>query len=505
MLSLTRLALVVACTSFVACASGPEPRSGGDDSAETKRRKKKRKKKKKSSVFGKKEIRDDEVRITDDPVEPEDDGGDGEVAARPKKKKATDDDPEEAERQRDREERAARQRERDEREAREREEREREAREREEREEREREEREDREKVAKAKKKKKKKKAKVVAAKAKRPPKAEEDIPEIEMDSSAEESDDDERSDPPEDDGGGVIEMTGLEEDPLAEPRVAAIPVPGVDDEEPEDEAEEEVALAPGTWPMQINDRPLVLPKDKIAAHAGLRVSKLTLPGATPDVKTSTTSQFLTLGGTYGIGEKAEVGFDYALGISPGTVKGPFTLHGAYRAVLKPKLEIAVAAGVAIDFAQITNAMMMTTTQTSYSLQLGAWARYRVNRKVSLFSGVPATPASPATLSKLSFALPPLPYQLAIGLNNSGTVALDLPAGLGYQAKPNVYAFAMLNLAHLRIANTANAFLFKDFIPFTLGGFYTRKLLDVGVVFSDDLKQGSDYLRLDLLVRYSIK
>lgn len=501
MLSLPRLALLVACTSFVACASGPEPRSGGDDSAETKRKKKKRKKKKKSSVFAKKQVRDDEVTITDDPVEREEDQE--EVAARPKKKKAKDDDPEERERERDRAERAARQRERDEREAREREERERQARQREEREEREREEREEREREKVAKAKKKKKKARVVAAKAKRKPKAEEDVPEIEMDSEPEEEVEDEpRSD---DDDSDVIEMTGLDEDPLAEPRVAAIPVPGVDDEEPEDEPEEEVALPPGAWPMQINDRPLVLAKDKIAAHAGLRVSKLTLPGATPDVTTSTTSQFLMLGGTYGISDKAEVGFDYALGISPGTVKGPFTLHGAYRAVTKPKLEIAVAAGLAIDFAQITNAMMMTTTQTSYSLQLGAWARYRVNRKVSLFSGVPATPASPATLSKLSFALPPLPYQLALGLNNSGTVALDLPAGVGYQAKPNVYAFAMLNLAHLRIANTANAFLFKDFIPFTLGGFYTRKLLDVGIVFADDLKQGSDYLRLDLLVRYSIK
>ena len=43
------------------------------------------------------------------------------------------------------------------------------------------------------------------------------------------------------------------------------------------------------------------------------------------------------------------------------------------------------------------------------------------------------------------------------------------------------------------------------FIPLALGGFYTRKQIDVGVVFSDDLKQGTDYLRLDLLLRYAIK
>jgi hypothetical protein len=309
---------------------------------------------------------------------------------------------------------------------------------------------------------------------------------------------------PPPDEG-AVIEMTG-DEDEEPERRVAAIPVPGVDSATDEAPLEDKPVAPEGT-PLSINDRPLTRGKGKLAAHGGLRVNVLTLPGAMPGLpSTTTTSESLTLGAAYGVSDDYEIGLDYALGIDPGTVKGPLTMHGAYSVVRQPKLDVALAGGIAVDFSDLTDPVtMQTTTRTSFSLQFGAWARYRLSRKASLFSGVPATPAPPISLSKLSFALPPLPYQLAIGLNNAGTVALDLPVGGGYQVTPKIYALAMLNLAHIRISNTANAFLFKDFIPFVLGGFYALDKIDVGLVFSDDLDQGTDYLRLDAVVRYSIQ
>jgi hypothetical protein len=299
-----------------------------------------------------------------------------------------------------------------------------------------------------------------------------------------------------------VISMDTEEDDPLKERRVAAIAVPGVDDGE-SDELEEE-DRPPGAWPMQINDRPLTLAKDKLAVHGGMRISTLTIrpPGGTP---TTTNTTSLALGGTYGLGEKLEVGLDYALGVSPASAKGPFTLHGAYRAHAGPKLELALTAGFAVDFAEVTNAMMMTETVSSSAVVLGAWARYRVSRKASLFTGLPATPGVPVTLSKLAFPLPPLPYQATIGLGDGSAIAVDVPFGAGYQLKPNIYAFGILNLAHLRVRNTANAFLFADFIPLTVGGFYTRKTMDIGVQLSDDLRTGTDNLRLDVLVRYGVK
>jgi hypothetical protein len=537
----TRLGWLAACFAFVACASGPEPRSGGSDDGDgevsKKRKKKKKKKKPRKSVAereleakreeerraeeerkaeeerekqaAKEEDEQGEVTIVDTDVEPE-----PKKAAKAKAKKAkkakpepepeSEDEPPAKKKKPNKEEIAdtdsengdgASESDSD-----------------------------DAEVAAKPAKttkakttKAKKKEPPIIAAKAKpKKPKAEEDIPEIELDTAPEPEPEPDpppkkkkaakaEAAPPVADDSGVIEMTGEEEDdPLAERRVAAIPVPGVDDEGPTDEAEPE-PVAPGTWPLQIGDRPLTIAKSKLAVHGGLDIYKLTLPNAagTPVAATATG---LALGATYGVGDKAEVGIDYVLGISPGTIRGPLTLHVAYRAVVKPKLEIALAGGIAVDSDSVTNEMTMTTTTTTFvGLQLGAWARYRLTRKASVFSGVPATPASAAPVSKLSLALPPLPYQLAIGLTNAAPIVFDVPAGLGYQLSPNVYAYGMFNLAHIAIKNNPNAFIFADFIPFALGGFYTRKQIDVGFVFSDDLKQGTDYLRLDLLLRYAIK
>jgi hypothetical protein len=114
-------------------------------------------------------------------------------------------------------------------------------------------------------------------------------------------------------------------------------------------------------------------------------------------------------------------------------------------------------------------------------------------------------PSSAVSLTKNALSLPPQPYQLVIGLNNAGTIALDIPVGLGYQVKPNIYAFGVLELAHIRIANTVNAFIFDRFIPISLGGFYSLEKVDIGATFTDDLKQGTDYLRFDTFIRYSIK
>jgi len=55
------------------------------------------------------------------------------------------------------------------------------------------------------------------------------------------------------------------------------------------------------------------------------------------------------------------------------------------------------------------------------------------------------------------------------------------------------------------LAYTQPAFLFGDFIPIVLGGFYSLAKADIGFVFSDDLKQGTDYLRFDAMLRYSIR
>lgn len=504
-----RIAWLATAILFVACASAPEP----TEPTTTSKRKKKRKKKKKKEAQAERpdspfKKSTDAVTITDDPEIEEDtpkkssdDDDDNEVATKTRRKK----DEEAEERARRKEEAAEEARRKKEEEAEEK------ARRKEE---------EAAERAAAKAKAKAKRKKELAAEEAAFKREKDEASREEEEEEVAEEEDVDEKpakkkvaarsnAKPAEVDMTGssdadVIEMEAEEEPPLGERRVAAIPVPGVDSEE-EDPVDTAEPLPPGVTPRAINDRSLTLGKGKISVHGGLRVSVLTLPDA-GGTNVSTTSQGLALGGTYGVSDKLEIGGDYTIGISPGSIKGPLTLHGAYRASASAKLDVAIAGGLAVDYYDTTDPITMTTTsRTLASVQLGAWARYRVNRKVSLFTGLPALPDSTVSQSKLSIPLPPLAYQLAVGLNGGGAIALDVPVGLGYQASPKLYAFVDIDLAHIRIKNTVNRFLFKDFIPIQLGAFYALDKLDLGASLSDDLKQGFDYLRFDIVARYSLE
>jgi len=258
--------------------------------------------------------------------------------------------------------------------------------------------------------------------------------------------------------------------------------------------------VAPPPGPT-LQDRSLTTPAGQLDLHAGLPIDVLTLTDAM-GVKTSSTSTGLALGVAYGVNAKAELGLDYTLGVSPGKLQGPATLHGAY-SLAHGKLDFAAAAALGIDFYDtVDSATMATSTQTAASLQLGAWVRYHATPTISIFSGLPGTPNASASLSKLAFALPLLSYQIQIGLSDRGTSAITLPIGLGYQASAKLYTFASLNLANIRIANTANAFLFKDYIPIAIGGFYNFDTFSLGGSFADDLKQGFGYLRFELVARY---
>jgi hypothetical protein len=304
-----------------------------------------------------------------------------------------------------------------------------------------------------------------------------------------------------------VIEMSG-EENTESDTRVAAIPVPGVDSEHEEPElgaakASSDEPAAAAVSMSAINDRPLTLAASKLEVHGGLRVNSITIPASMGTQARTQRSEGLALGVGYGVTDTLEVGADYTVLVNPGTVKGPITFHGAYRAYVTPKLEIAAAVGFALDFdPRVDPVTMKESTQTYAALELGAWARYRLGRKASLFSGIPATPSSSAPITNLAFPLPPEQYQLAIGLNG-GPSALDFPIGIGYQLSSSFYTLFMTDLAHVGIKSSPNAFLFKDIIPFGLGGFYVFDKVDFGLVLSDDLKK--DTLRFDAVVRYPIK
>ncbi|HUS33251.1 MAG TPA: hypothetical protein VMZ53_32335 [Kofleriaceae bacterium] len=251
---------------------------------------------------------------------------------------------------------------------------------------------------------------------------------------------------------------------------------------------------------LAIDRRPLTQEKGRLDVHGGLRIASIKAG------MTTATSEGLGLGATYGVTPKVQVGLDYTIGINPGSAKGPFALSGAFQVKHSEKLDVALSAGFAIDFITSTDPMtMMTSTTTVKALQFGVWTRYHLGAKASVFTGLPALPNASGGLSGAA-GLPPLPYHLSLGLGQGATIALEVPVGIGYQASPKLYAMAMTSLAHIDMKNSTGAFLFADYIPFSLGGFYAKDAkLDIGAVISDDVKQGLGYLRFDIVARYYLK
>ena len=97
------------------------------------------------------------------------------------------------------------------------------------------------------------------------------------------------------------------------------------------------------------------------------------------------------------------------------------------------------------------------------------------------------------------------PVIASIGHVRSQVAANRAAFGASFQATPAIYVMGALNLAHIRLANTQTGIFARDFLPLVLGGFYSMAKMDIGLVFSDDLKQGTDYLRFDAVLRYHLK
>ncbi|MEO8844478.1 MAG: hypothetical protein ABI591_33265 [Kofleriaceae bacterium] len=262
-------------------------------------------------------------------------------------------------------------------------------------------------------------------------------------------------------------------------------------------------AATDADWPLAINDRPLTLATGKFEIHGGIPFATTSTTNAM-GMSSSSTSELLAVGATYGVAPKLEIGADYALRINPdASGKGFLDFHAGYMALHSGKLDISLLAGISMLFQDSVDATGMATTNTFASLQLGAAVRYQLASKISIFTGNPGTPNGLPGF--LSFVFPPVGYQLSFGLNNSGPAYLALPVGIGLQATPNIYAFAATNIATIKIANASNSVIFSDAIPLAVGGFYSMPKLDLGVQISDDLKNAGDLYILQLVARYYLK
>jgi hypothetical protein len=264
-------------------------------------------------------------------------------------------------------------------------------------------------------------------------------------------------------------------------------------------------AAAPtdGDFPLAINDRPLTLPTGKFEIHGGVPIVTSSTTNAA-GMSSSSTTESIAVGATYGVAPKIEVGADYAFRINPdASAKGFLDFHAGYLALHSGKLDVSFLAGLSMLFVDSVDATGMATTNTFASIQLGAAVRYQLAPKLSIFTGNPGTPNGIPGI--LSFVFPPVAYQLSFGINNSGPAYLALPVGVGLQATPNIYLFAATNIATIKIANASNSVIFSDAIPLAIGAFYSMPKLDLGVQFSDDLKNAGDLYILQFMGRYYLK
>jgi hypothetical protein len=65
-----------------------------------------------------------------------------------------------------------------------------------------------------------------------------------------------------------------------------------------------------------------------------------------------------------------------------------------------------------------------------------------------------------------------LGQQLSIGLYSGAPITLDIPIGAGFQATPQIFAWVNTSIAHIKLSNSANAFIFADYIPLDIGANY---------------------------------
>ena len=206
-------------------------------------------------------------------------------------------------------------------------------------------------------------------------------------------------------------------------------------------------------------ERPGVLGNHELAIYGDFDVANISITDPTTGASASSTAEGLQLGAAYGVSDKLTAGIDYSFTLHPGEIKGPLRLYGSFSAVHTDKLTAALGGGVVIDFSD-------PTTETIF---LGALARYNIMPKLAIFTGTPTSAPGPSG------------QHLQIGLNSGAPITLDIPVGVGLQATPQLWAYVDTTVAHISISNSANAFLFSDFIPLEVGGlFAVSKQLDVG-------------------------
>jgi hypothetical protein len=246
---------------------------------------------------------------------------------------------------------------------------------------------------------------------------------------------------------------------------------------------------AMGAWGDQLISNPQTLPKGGLGVEGTLEIVNLSATDPTTGMSLgSATFELLGIGAGYGVSDKLTVGATYLVDLhddggsfpSDDRWKGPLDIYGAFNVMHKDKLSVTAGADFGINL----------NNTDDKAINAGLSAKYMVAPKIAVYTGNPL-PIGPAG------------QHLSISLASNGPITFAVPVGVALQATPKLFAFVDTTLARFSISNSANAFIFSDFIPLDIGAlFRVGNNLDVGAIFSDDLKNAGDAYAISLTARF---
>jgi hypothetical protein len=236
-------------------------------------------------------------------------------------------------------------------------------------------------------------------------------------------------------------------------------------------------------------DAPLVAPASQLDVFGAVQVNTTTrtaapVPPLTTGAKVINTAFELNAGVGYGVSDVLTLGGEYTFpfadadGAFPNA--GKLRGFGGYSAIHDDKLTLVVGGDLDVEF----------PGSATLFIHAGASLRYKIAPKASIYTGNPLAPG-------------PYGEQLTVAVNNNGPSTIDLPVGVGVQLSPKLFGWAQTTLAHINLANSANAFWIADFLPLEVGALFRYEHdIDLGGFIGSDFEDFRAGIVGGVMLRY---
>ncbi len=236
---------------------------------------------------------------------------------------------------------------------------------------------------------------------------------------------------------------------------------------------------APSAYPEAMADRPYNLNGGMLELHAAMPIFAVGT--------NSSTEILLGVGASYGVSDLIEIGGDYALALSPKVDAAGFLAgHVKVRLVHNEQMSASIGAAAFYSDSLSNSGVILLAGGVSF--------RYRLNKQLSIFTDTNLCG------NCINIAGPVMGQALVAVISGSGgsngeTIAgFTIPAGVGFQATPQLYLSASTIFGAILLSPQSESyFLLRDAIPIVASAWYgATPTLDLGATLTDDVKNAGD-------------